>query len=275
MADSTEGIVLRRIDYSETSLVVHFYTPDFGQLSALAKGAKRPRSRFQGGVDVLTRNQIVFARRGPGHLATLTESVILDDYAGLRTDLERLTRAQYCAELVSLFTTEEDPNPGLYELFLHTLERLSAGRGHPAAHTIRFEIGLLASVGYGIDWDRCTECGRGIDRQEGAFLSPAAGGVVCTRCAGEVREKVSLAPGVLAAARLLASAARRAERLRLSDQQVEPLGRALARYMTYLAGRPPKMLKYLGAAGAGDRRRSTGPQSHTAGEDHRPEEANR
>ena len=250
MAESTEGIVLRRIDYSETSLVVHFYTPQFGQVAALAKGAKRPKTRFQGGVDLLTRNQIVFARRGPGGLATLMESAILDDYAALRRDLGRLMRAQYVAELVSLLTTEEDPNPALYELLVQALERLSSGRGDEVAQTVRFEISVLAAVGYAVDWNRCVSCGRGLKREAGAYLSPAAGGVVCSGCAAGVEERVALAPGVLAAARILAVGGRRAERLHLADNQTTPLGRAVGRYITYVVGRPPKMLKYLGTASA-------------------------
>jgi len=279
MAESTEGIVLRRIDYSETSLVVHFFTPDIGQVGALAKGAKRPKSRFQGGVDVLTRNAIVFARRGPASLATLMESAILDDYVSLRADLERLTRAQYCVELVTLLTTEEDPNPPLYDLLVRTLERLSSGSGHLVAHTIRFEIGILAAVGYGIDWEQCILCGGDLGGKGAVYLSAVAGGVVCSGCAGATREKAvlahgqaggssvrgqlprkaaspapvrqplrgALAPGALAAARLLATGARRAERLHLADNQTGPLGRALGRYITYVVGRPPKMLKYIGA----------------------------
>jgi DNA repair protein RecO (recombination protein O) len=258
VAESTEGIVLRRIDYSETSLVLHFYTPDVGQLAALAKGAKRPKSRFQGGIDLLTRNQIVFARRGPEGLATLMESAILDDYLGLRRDLDRLIRAQYCAELVALLTTQEDPNAGLYDLLVQTLERLAEGPADIIASTIRFEIGVLAAVGYGIDWEHCIACGRQFSGQAGGSLSPAAGGVVCLDCDGPSRRTSALGAGVLAAARLLASAARRAplgaslrraDRLRLPRAQVEPLGRALGRYVTYLVGRPPKMLQYLGLTG--------------------------
>jgi DNA repair protein RecO (recombination protein O) len=264
MAESTEGIVLRRVDYSETSLVLHFYTPEFGQVGTLAKGAKRPKSPFQGGVDLLTRNQIVFLRRGPGGLATLTESAILDDYRGLRTDLGRLFRAEYLAELVSAMTTEEDPNPALYGLLTHTLEALSAGRGDRVTHTIAFELGLLAATGYAVDWRHCVACGRALGEREKAHFSAAAGGVRCRECAGS-ESNGALDAGALAAAALLADAcsapvralngrltaplqaARRAERLRLAPSQIRPLGLILGRYFVHLVGRPLRMLKYLDA----------------------------
>ena len=160
---------------------------------------------------------------------------------------------QYCVELVSLLTTEEDPNPALYDLLVRTLERLSSGAGHLAAHTIRFEIGILSAAGYGIDWQRCIGCGGDLGGDTGGSLSAAFGGVVCSRCAERTREKAALAPGALAAARLLATGARRAERLRLTDNQTKPLGLALGRYITYVAGRPPKMLKYVSAISEGKR----------------------
>ena len=256
MAESTEGIVLRRIDYSETSLVVHFYTPDFGQVGALAKGAKRPKSAFQGGVDVLTRNQIVFARREPGGLATLMESAILDDYLPLRSDLGRLIRAQYCAELVSLLTVEEDACPPLYGLLVETLERLASGKGDAVTHTLRFEMGILAAAGYEVDWDRCVACERALTPRESAFLSSSAGGVVCARCAGSLAERAALAPGARSAARILSVGGPRAERLHLSQGQTRPLGQALSQTITYVAGRPPRMLKYVERFAASGRRKA-------------------
>ena len=246
MSESTEGIVLRRIDYSETSLILHFYTPDFGQVAALAKGAKRPKSAFQGGVDLLTRNQIVFLRRGPGGLATLTESAILDDYRPLRSHFARLVRAQYLVELAAMMTTEEDPNRDLYDLLVRGLEALASGEGDAVAQTIAFELGLLAAVGYALDWQHCVGCGRALAAREAATFSTTAGGVWCAACAGPPTGGTGvLGPGVLAAAALLTAGGRRAERLRLAPSQVRPLGLVLGRYITNLVGRPPRLLKYL------------------------------
>jgi len=177
------------------------------------------------------------------------ESAILDDYRDLRADFERLARAQYAAELVSVFTTEEDPDRALYDRFAATLEGLARGAGSPVSRTIAFELALLSAVGYALDWRHCVACGGALDVRQGAVFSVSSGGALCGRCARSGDRGLPLAPGVLAAAASLAEGGRRAERLRLADDQVRRLGRVLAKYVTYLAGRPPKMLQYLDTYG--------------------------
>ncbi|HUS40023.1 MAG TPA: recombination protein O N-terminal domain-containing protein, partial [Pirellulales bacterium] len=72
-AENACAIVLRSIDFSETSSVVTFYTRECGKLGALAKGARRLKNPFDSALDVLTRCRIVFLRKSSGGLDLLTE----------------------------------------------------------------------------------------------------------------------------------------------------------------------------------------------------------
>ena len=73
-AEKTDAIVLRVIDFSETSCVVTLMTRDFGKITALAKGARRRKSPFEAALDLLSVCRIVFLRKTSGAMDLLTEA---------------------------------------------------------------------------------------------------------------------------------------------------------------------------------------------------------
>ncbi len=73
-AEKTLAIVLRVIEFSETSCVVTLYTREFGKITGLAKGARRKKSPFESALDVLALVRLVFLRKTPPALDLLTEA---------------------------------------------------------------------------------------------------------------------------------------------------------------------------------------------------------
>jgi recombinational DNA repair protein (RecF pathway) len=72
-SEKTRAIVLRVIEFSESSCVVTLFTLDFGKVGALAKGARRPKSAFEGALELLALVRIVFLRKSSDALDLLTE----------------------------------------------------------------------------------------------------------------------------------------------------------------------------------------------------------
>lgn len=175
----TEGICLRRIDYSETSQVLHFYTRDSGKVHGIAKGSKRRRTRFNGPFDVLGRYELVRIPKPPGQLDLLTESSLQEDYRALRRDYARFASACYTLDLVETLTVEAAPDRGLYDHLAGTIGALA--RGAPMeGEILRFECRALNVLGF---FPRCLECGRcrtAIGRE--AYFGSLDGGAVCIRC---------------------------------------------------------------------------------------------
>jgi DNA repair protein RecO (recombination protein O) len=146
MEERTLGIILRTRPFSETSLIVHWLTPDLGRLSTLAKGALRPKSPFRGKLDLfyLAEIRLYLSRRSELH--TLCEVSLRDSYPALREDLMRLQQAAYCAGLIEQTTEIQTPLPGYYALFRGLLDQLS--RSPPQDQTIfAFELKLLRELG--------------------------------------------------------------------------------------------------------------------------------
>jgi len=156
--ERAEGIVLRRQPVTESSLIVTWYTREFGKLKTMAKGARRPKGPFQGKIDLFYRDEILFlpSRRSDLHL--LHDCFLEDPHALLRKSVASLATASYVCELVELATEREDPNGKIYDLLALILDALEGT--YDEVLLIWFELQLLSAAGWRPKWDAKT----GVDR---------------------------------------------------------------------------------------------------------------
>ncbi len=220
-----EAIVVRRLDYSETSQVLAFFTRGGGVQRLIAKGVKRgTKTKFATGIDLLERGDLAYlpARRDGGGLGTLTEWRQRDLHLGLRDDLRRLYAGQYAAEVTAATTEEGDPHPALYDALAELLSGLSSGRppGQPDIRSGRppgrpdgrgsddplpllvgYQRELLRAAGLWPDLTRCVMCDKPAPAGRAAYYSAHQGGLVCRACEGRLGEKRLVPAGVLAVLR--------------------------------------------------------------------------
>ena len=191
--EKTNAIVIRRADYSETSLVLTFYARTFGRISALAKGAKRKHSRIIGHVDLLSHGEIVFASaRGRDRLHILSEACAFETFPSVRRKVERYYAGCHAAALVENLTAPDDPNPDVFDRLLGLLRGLEAGVD-PAVALPAFEAHLLVLTGFMPEVTACVTCGKEI-RVPAVAFSPRLGGVMCgVRCVWGLPPSVVLA----------------------------------------------------------------------------------
>src|SRR5687767_2084809 len=100
MDERTSGIILRTRPLTETSLIVHWLTPDLGRIAIVAKGARRPKSPFRGKLDLFYEGDFSFARSRKSELHTLREVVLRDMHGELRKDLGWIQQASYAAAFI-------------------------------------------------------------------------------------------------------------------------------------------------------------------------------
>ncbi len=178
----TEGICLRRIDYSNTSQVAAFLTPDRGRLSFIAKGVTRaPKKGVRTSFDLLARYEILYTERRHTSLQNLTYRWLREDFRGLRMQPERILCGYYVAELALNFTAEHNPCPEFYEAVLSALRRFAAG-DMLGVNVLLLELAALAEHGSTPALSRCAECGRRLSKRGAIAFNPAAGGALCRRC---------------------------------------------------------------------------------------------
>lgn len=138
------GFVLQTYPWRETSLIVEALTRDYGRVSLVAKGAKRPASKFRGLLNPFS--PLLFSFSGKSEVRTLTDVSWLGTLALTEG---ALMAAFYMNELVMRLTGRLDPNPALFAAYSRALKELAQGANRTVVLR-HFELDLLQAIGYGL-----------------------------------------------------------------------------------------------------------------------------
>jgi DNA repair protein RecO (recombination protein O) len=175
----TEAVVLRSIRYGEADRILHLYTPGHGRLSAIAKGARRSRSRFGARLEPFFHIRAVL-HEGRSELLTVTGADTVSAHGAVRDHASTLdAAARACDSVARLFETS-DPHPEVFVLLVNELSLLNADPAQArTANGLAFRLKLLLAAGIVPQLAACAMCGE--TEHLGGF-SGAAGGVVCSSC---------------------------------------------------------------------------------------------
>ena len=241
--EKTDAIVLRTVEFSETSLVVTLLTRDFGQIGALAKGARRPKGPFEGSLDLLAVCRVVVIHKSSESLDLLTEAKLARRFRGAERSLQRLYAGYYIAEMLRLLTDEHDPHPNVYDLTLKILHSID-GSGDVVAALLYFDAQVLRMLGHAPATDRCTACDQTIQRRTRANFALLGGGVVCPSCRARQQNVVSVRGETLDVLDQL-SAPSESMPSSISPKVSGELRSVMNRYIQTLLGKTPKMQSFL------------------------------
>lgn len=168
------AICIRHWDWSETSQTVSLLTREHGLIRGLAKGAKREHSRFSGGIELLTRGQIIWIAKPGAELATLTDWDLSELYPGIRASLACYYAGMYAADLCQLAVRDHDPHPGLFDALHRALGSLSPTTTQTTlAH---FQWSLLVEAGYRPELGRDVRTSADLSGRGTAWFYPRLGG---------------------------------------------------------------------------------------------------
>lgn len=180
-----EAVCIRRWDFSETSQTVALFSRGHGLVRGLAKGAKRERGQFGGGIELLTRGEVLFMIRKGRDLAAITDWSLLEIFPHLSRSLAAHRAGLYFADLVAHLVHEEDPHERLFEVLVESLRALS-DEGAAARTVLAFQWTALVEAGYRPILDRDARTGEALDLSDGAAaFSAAEGGTVNAARAAE------------------------------------------------------------------------------------------
>src|SRR4051794_33815878 len=145
----TEAVVLRSIRYGEADRVVHLYSATRGRIGAIAKGSRRPKSRFGGRLEPFFRLNLVLYE-GRGDLLTVTGASTLEGYGRLRSSGPALGAAGRACDAVLRLLDSGEPNEAAYNLLCNYLGLLDSGpdaaRAPGAGPALRVQLALAAGV---------------------------------------------------------------------------------------------------------------------------------
>lgn len=194
MLTKCEGIVIRSVDYGETNKIITLYTREFGKVGVMARGAKKPSSRFSAVTQLFHYGSYLF-QSGRG-LGQLQQAETIESFRSIREDIFLTAYTAYIAELLDKGTEERKPSSALFELFYQSLHYIDEEYDPEVIMNI-FELKMLSIFGFAPELNRCVNCGA----QEGTFsFSIREGGLLCHRCEHIDPYRLKITPAV---ARLL------------------------------------------------------------------------
>ncbi len=229
-----EAVVLRHSDWGEADRLLGLFSREHGKLKAVAKGARKVRSRKAGHLEPFTRVALVLARGRDFWIVTQADTV--DAYLPLREDLVCTSYAGYVMELLDRFTYEEGENRSLYNLLVDTLHRLSDG-DDPFINLRYYEIRLLDHLGFRPQLQVCVQGGEEI-RAEDQYFSAREGGVLCPRHGRTAPESRPISVEALRFLRhFQRSSYAEAHRAQVSQPVQQEMETLIQYYLTYLLER--------------------------------------
>jgi DNA repair protein RecO (recombination protein O) len=165
---TTQAYVLRRVRWSESSLILTLYSLDLGRISVMARGA--------------LRTEVTLSRREGREIDTLTEASVVRGNDGLRADPLVFAHACLLAEWVLGLVYGTEPSQPVFHLLDRSVAMLAAGEAQGWPVVCAGVERLLRLSGFGMETDRCVSCGRPAGGRPG--WRPESGGVVCEACGG-------------------------------------------------------------------------------------------
>ena len=141
--------ILHRRPYSNTSYIIDFFTRHHGRLSAIARSARGPKSRYQGKLELFVPMLISYS--GRFDLKNLGEVEFYQ--APINLDGDALMCGFYLNELLHKLLQRDDPHVNLFDAYEKCLKKLNGLEERESALRI-FEKKLLQECGYGLEWSK-------------------------------------------------------------------------------------------------------------------------
>ena len=179
----TDGIVLSDYELGDQDKIITLLSDRYGKIRAVAKGARRLKSRFAPAVQMLSYITAVLYKSKRIEVDTFNECKINSSFLGIRNELIRLAYGYYSVELIMKFIRGAETPPFLFDLVLRMLFLLERIPKEGLPILMRsFELKMLTILGYRPYLAGCVECHSRVEKSRQVYFSGYEGGILCPNC---------------------------------------------------------------------------------------------
>ncbi|QQR53229.1 DNA repair protein RecO [bacterium] len=176
----TTGLVIGRTNFGESDRIIRFITPDYGKISAVARGVRKIKSRLAGHLEPLGTVMLSLTT-GRSNIDVITGARLLYYPHQLAKNWQLLDPALTLAVLLERLLETGQPQAPAYLALKTLISELDAG-SPPALVELWYRLQVASSLGYQPELSGCLLCGHDTaDRQY--HFDPHRGGLVCQYCA--------------------------------------------------------------------------------------------
>jgi len=174
----TRAIVIKTQEFKENDKLVWLYTEDLGKITAIAKGARKNKSKYTSSTLPCCFAEFVLFKGK--NLYTINEITIIDSFQQLLRNLDTITYASYFNELIDIAIENDEVNKELFKELVTAFYFIKNDVMDIEVLARAFEIRVLKATGYGLNFTRCVKCGNKITMANNIDLTLY--GPICKDC---------------------------------------------------------------------------------------------
>jgi DNA repair protein RecO (recombination protein O) len=193
----TSGFVLKKQEFRETSIIVRFYTQDFGKITCLFKGIRNEPEKFASKLEPFSLNEVIFYKNNRSDLNLASQCDLLENFDSIRGSLDKVYAVTFMLGLIDSLMQPEEVSLPTFSLLKNCIEFIKQGEDYQKISLI-FQIKMLSLSGFQPRVDCCVICNNPVDYNQKAFFSLKLGGLLCQKCITSDRSSRLLYRGTLA-----------------------------------------------------------------------------
>lgn len=240
------GLIINKIPYGESDLLITFYTLSRGKMTGIGKGAKRSKKRFSGRLELFSLVRFTgFAKPGIS-LPRIDECELLDPYQEIQYQPQSFFSGCYFLEIINRCCPEYQANRQIFALLTELFGFLTTPAGRNFTCQIRlFELQIIALLGFAPLLDYCLGC-RNKANQNMLFFDPEAGGLICQSCHHRYPQAFPISRGTIAILnKFLQIDSNLRKKLNFTPQIMDETAKLCRSLLRWHTGQEFKSLKYI------------------------------
>ena len=185
----TEALLLKKINFSDSSNIIHFYTKEFGKISVIAKGSRQIKSQFRGYIEPLNHLSIIFYNKSTRDIQTLSKVDLIHTYISNLNDIIANSYGMAILESIDKLVHHNEENQKLFDMTINILDFIDQKPGMADIAFLLFLLGAIKLLGYKINFDHCHYCGEELSNLYYNDENPQP---VCFHCAGKYFDEIQV-----------------------------------------------------------------------------------
>jgi DNA repair protein RecO (recombination protein O) len=182
MIVSTDAIVLRTVNYSETSIIVTLFSKESGKLALMAKGARKPKSPFSAQFEPMNILNINYFHKNGRNIQLLKNSSFIENSMIIREKFDSLNYGLTIVEILDKLFHENDVDPIIFRLTIKTLSCLKSSQINYNIVFSFFLLQLSVRLGFMPELNQCCNCSMYLKT---AKFDEYKGELMCEKCVHE------------------------------------------------------------------------------------------
>ncbi len=226
------GIITRTLKWSDTSKIISIFSSELGRIDLIARGARKPRSNYQGIIETLNLVEAVISYSTKRELQILGKVSLEASFPGIRADLKKTGYALSIIELLNIFILYDQKDPIFFDFLIHIIWFIEKHDLEEIAFWY-FILKLTSFLGFKPEFSTCRRCNKN-DFEGDKYFSFSTGSVVCSDCVGDqVDYRRISSVNLVFLARLQGTHYRRIGQVKLPESGSNQITMFLLNYLKY------------------------------------------